>query len=203
MYRSNMINKQRIRNKEYGFTLIEIMTAVSIFTIVTTISMGSILTIFDINRKSESIKIVMDNLNLSVESMAREMRYATRYSCDPNVPIPTPWSQMSPGNCTSGGDSIAFYSPASNRAIVYRQSGTVIEKSINGGQSFTPVTAPEIAISDMDFYVLGALSSASEFGNPQQPKVLIKIRGSAGVKESVETEFTLQTLVSQRQLDNQ
>ncbi len=198
-----MINKRRIRNKEYGFTLIEIMTAVSIFAVVTTISMGSILTIFDVNRKAESVKTVMDNLNLAIESMAREMRFGTNYVCGHSSPIVGGAGSMpTPQNCLSGGSSMAFLSNDKVNAIVYRQSGATIEKS-RGGSGFVPVTASEIVIEDLDFFVIGALPSGSEGGSPQQPKVLIRIRGEAGTKEGTRTEFTMQTLVSQRQLDNQ
>ena len=198
-----MINKM---TKNSGFTLIEIMTAVSIFAVVTTISMGSILTIFDVNRKAESVKTVMDNLNLALESMAREMRFGTKYVCGYSSPIsgsimPTPQDCAING----GASSIAFLSNDKSTAIVYRQTGTLIEKS-RGGSNFVPVTAPEIIIEDLDFFVVGARPSSSEIssgGTPHQPKVLIRIRGEAGTKAGTRTEFTMQTLVSQRELDNQ
>jgi len=100
---------------------------------------------------------------------------------------------------------MAFLANDKVTKMVYRlsPSGTSIEKSRDGGSIFVPVTAPEIVINDIKFFVLGALPSSGEFGNPQQPKVLIKIRGTAGTKEGSRTDFTIQTLISQRQLDNQ
>lgn len=192
MYRRTMMKK--------GFTLIEIMTAVSVFAVITTISMGSILTVFDVNRKSESIKTVMDNLNLALESMAREMRFGTNYICDPLLPMLD--TITAPDPCQSGGTSVAFLATDGVTKIVYRQtgSGVGIEKSRDGGQSFVPVTAPELTIQDIKFFVIGALPSVSE-GSPLQPKVLIRIRGVAGSKEGTKTSFTIQTLVSQRKLD--
>jgi prepilin-type N-terminal cleavage/methylation domain-containing protein len=173
-----------------GFTLIEIMTAVTIFAIVMTISMGSIIGVFDTNRKSEALRSVMDNLNLSIESMSREMRFGTNYNCGLSAPI------TYPQNCSSGGSTVAFRA-VDGRTITYRKSGSSIEKSIDGGATYTPVTAPEIAISDLTFYVLGTGSQTPE----QQPRVLIKIKGTAGVKDIDRTDFTVQTLVSQRILD--
>jgi prepilin-type N-terminal cleavage/methylation domain-containing protein len=185
-----------------GFTLIEIMTAVSVFAVITTISMGSILTVFDVNRKSESIKTVMDNLNLALESMAREMRFGTNYICNPLLPMLD--TITAPDPCTGGDTSVAFLATDGVTKIVYRQTdngvGTGIEKSRDGGQSFVPVTAPELTIQDIKFFVIGALPSVSE-GSPLQPKVLIRIRGVAGSKEGTKTSFTIQTLVSQRKLD--
>ncbi len=195
-----MINKKRIMNR--GFTLIEIMTAVSIFAVVTTISMGSILTIFDVNRKAESVKTVMDNLNLAIESMAREMRFGTNYVCGHSSPIVGGAGSMpAPNDCPPGASSVAFLANGNVNGIVYRQNGATIEKSL-GGNGFVPVTASEIVIEDLDFYVIGSRPSSAE-GTPQQPKVLIRIRGEAGTKEGTKSEFTMQTLVSQRKLDNQ
>lgn len=184
-----------------GFTLIEIMTAVSIFAVITTISMGSILAVFDVNRKSESIKTVMDNLNLAIESMAREMRFGTNYICSPLLPMLDTIS--SPEPCPAGGNAVAFLATDGLTKIVYRQTGGAgvgIEKSKDGGQSFVPVTAPEITIQDLKFFVIGAWPSVLE-GSPLQPKVLIRIRGVAGSKAGTKTDFTIQTLVSQRKLD--
>ena len=180
--------------------MIEIIPAVSVFSVITTISMCSILTVFNVNRKSESIKTVMDNLNLALESMAREIRFDTNYICDPLLPMLD--TITAPDPCQSGGTSVAFLATDGVTKIVYRQtgSGVGIEKSRDGGQSFVPVTAPELTIQDIKFFVIGALPSVSE-GSPLQPKVLIRIRGVAGSKEGTKTSFTIQTLVSQRKLD--
>lgn len=178
-----------------GFTLIEIMTAVSVFAVVMTISMGSIISVISANRKSESLKTVMDNLNLAVESMSREMRFGMNYHCGLSGDL------TDPQNCSDGGHSMAFLANDGVTEIVYRQTDTTIEKSTDGGLTYLPVTAPEISIQDLAFYVLGTLPSTSE-GTPLQPKVLIKIKGSAGTGEGEKTDFTVQTLVSQRQLDN-
>lgn len=168
------------------------MTAVSIFAVVMTISMGSIIQVFDTNKKSEALKAVMDNLNLAIESISREMRFGSLYSCNPVVPIP---AFPTAANCSSGESSMAFRAN-DGRVIVYTLDEGTIMKSTNGGDDFIPVTAEEISISNLDFYVLGATP-----GDNLQPKVLIKIKGTAGVKEVDETDFTVQTLVSQRSLD--
>ena len=173
-----------------GFTLIEIMTSVAIFAIVMTISVGSIIGVFDTNRRSETLKAVMDNLNLSMESMSREMRFGRNYNCGLSAPI------TSPQVCSSGGDAIAFRANDGS-TIIYQKNGPTIEKSDDGGVNFVPVTAPEITIDSLQFFVLGALS-----GDSLQPKILIKIKGSAGTKASSRTEFTVQTMISQRQLDS-
>lgn len=170
-----------------GFTLVEIMTAVSIFIIVMTVSMGSIIGIFDADRKSKSMRSIMGNLNLAVETMAREMRFGTNYHCGAGGAVSTPQ------NCPSGDSFLGFLS-SDNVQIVYRKNGTSLEKSTGNG-SYVVVTAPEVVIEDLTFYTLGAGT-----GNALQPKVLMKIRGTAGSGKS-QTTFALQTLISQRALD--
>lgn len=182
--------KKDSTQKQNGFTLIEIMTAVSIFLVVMTVSMGSIVGVLDADRKARSLRIVMGNLNLAMETMAREMRFGTVYHCG------TQGSLATPQNC-SGGSSFIGFLTSDGVQTVYRRSGTAIQKSINGGSSYTAVTAPDISIDDLTFYVLGAVTT-----DTIQPKVLIRVRGTAGEGIS-QTDFTLQTLVSQRILDRE
>jgi prepilin-type N-terminal cleavage/methylation domain-containing protein len=169
-----------------GFTLIELMVAVSIFIIVMTISMGSIIGVFDANRKSRSLTTVLNNLNLAVESMSKEMLFGKNYHCGSGT-------ITEPQNCPSGDDFISFLS-SDNIQITYRLNNQSIEKRLDSGD-FISVTAPEIIIDDLIFYTLGAGTSDN-----LQPKVIIKIQSHAGTMEG-RTDFTLQTLVSQRALD--
>lgn len=174
-----------------GFTLIEMMTAVSVFLVIMTISMGAILSIFDANRKAESSKIVMDNLNFAIETMSREIRFGKNYHCGAGGNL------ASPQNCLSGDSLVSFLS-SDGVKTVYRLNGTTIEKSIEGGNSYLAVTAPEIKINSLSFYVVGANPPPDTL----QPKVLIKIGGTAGAKANTITSFTLETMASQRLIDN-
>lgn len=183
-YQSNDDLLHVMKNK--GFTLIELLTAVTIFTVVMTISMGAIIGIFDANRKSRSLKTMMSNLNLAVESMAKEMRFGQNYHCGSgNVTIPQ--------NCATGGTLMSFLS-SENVQITYQLNGAAIEKQIAGG-TFSAVTAPDTIIDSMTFYTLG-----SGTADTLQPKVIIIIKSHSGTGKS-RTDFTLETLVSQRVLD--
>ncbi len=171
---------------QQGFTLIELMTSITIFIIVMTISMGSILSIFDANRKSRSLKTVMNNLNLAVENMSKEMRFGRNYSCGLGYSI-------TPQNCPEGDDSLSFLS-SDGEQITYELSGGAIEKQV-GIEDSVAVTSPEVVIDDLTFYALG-----SGVGNSLQPKVVIRVSGHSGSGRS-RSDFIIQTLVSQRALD--
>ena len=186
-----MHTKDKIK-KDQGFTLVELMTAVSIFLIIMTISMGSILSIFDANRKSRSMRAVMTNLNLALESMSREMRYGVNYHCG------TQGLLTAARNCANGDDFMSFLS-SEGEQVVYRSQGSAIEKSVNSGASYTVVTAPEIIVDNLAFFTVGAGTSGQN--GLLQPKVVIRIQGHAGSGKS-QSNFTVQTLVSQRALDN-
>lgn len=175
-----------------GFTLIELMVAVSIFIIVMTISMGAIIGVFDANRKSRSLKTVLNNLNLAVESMSKEIRFGKNYHCGASGDLTTPQ------NCqnASGDHTLMSFLSSDNLQIIYRLNGNIIEKSIDGGGTYIAITAPEIVIDDLTFYTIGAGIS-----DTLQPKVIIKIKSHAGATDKGRSDFTLQTLVSQRVLD--
>ncbi|KKR80897.1 MAG: hypothetical protein UU28_C0031G0009 [Parcubacteria group bacterium GW2011_GWD2_40_9] len=66
-----------IRNKQNpnaGFTLIELIVALGLFAVVMTISMGAFLNISDIQKKSESLRNVSDNMSFTIEMMTRDIR---------------------------------------------------------------------------------------------------------------------------------
>ena len=171
-----------------GFTLIELMVAISIFIVIMTISMGSIIGVFDANRKSRSLKTVLNNLNLAVESMSKEIRYGKNYHCG------SLGSVSSPQNCESGDNFISFLS-SSGTQITYRLNAQSIEKKIDSGD-YIAVTAPEIVIDDLTFYAFG-----TDTGDTLQPKVIIMIKSHAGTIGKGRSDFILETLVSQRVLD--
>jgi prepilin-type N-terminal cleavage/methylation domain-containing protein len=188
-----MIFKNK-KNYIGGFTLIELMTALSIFAIIMTISMGSILGIFNANRKSESLKTVMDNLNFSLETMAREIRFGKNYHCGSSGTL------TSPQDCTLGGNFMTFFG-LDGRQIIYRYSGTSIQKSVDGGTTYINVTAPEANITGLQFIVVGSEPSTAASNDRNQPRVFLQVKGYAGSKVDTRSSFILQTLVTQRARD--
>ncbi|TSC70377.1 MAG: Uncharacterized protein CEO12_401 [Parcubacteria group bacterium Gr01-1014_46] len=180
-------------NSKKGFTLIEIMVSVSIFSVIMLMVSSSIYTVFDANRKSQSLRSVMDNLNLSLESMTRTIRFGKDYHCDINSGSPS-----SPQNCSNGADSIAVTNSSGNTITFRLSNGRIIRN--DGSDAF--VTGSDITIDTLTFRVFGAIpySSGSDL---LQPKVVIVIEGHAGIKATVKSSFILQTTVSQRQFDSQ
>src|SRR3989344_3401438 len=78
-----------------------------------------------------------------------------------------------------------------SKAVYYYLSGSQIVRGVNGEP--LAITAPEIMIENLKFYVQGA-----GVGSQAQPRVTIVIRGYAGATAKIRTPFNLQTTLSQR-----
>lgn len=184
-----------------GFSLIEMLVAVALFTSVMLIGVSALLSLMDANKKAQSLNSVMNNLNFALESMSRNMRVGTTYHCETGNTVPPDIDQVK--DCASGGKLVGFEASGGdsgdpNDQFVYRVNGTQLEMSKSSGSpgTFIAITAPEVIIDSFFFYVDGT-SPSDNF----QPRIVMTIQGSAGVGDKVKTKFNLQTMVSQRVLD--
>src|SRR3989344_6877449 len=86
-----------------GFTLIEIMVSVSVFAVVVIIAVGALISINDANRKVQSMRALMYNLNFALENISRTLRTGSSYHCGATGSI------IAPQDCAvTGSDYIAF-----------------------------------------------------------------------------------------------
>ncbi len=168
----NMINKKK---SQKGFTLIEMMVSVSIFAIVVMISMGAIFTVVDSNKKAQSLKSVMNNLNFALETMTRTIKTGQMQSF------------------TSGGNTIStqiFDPTISNVTYTYRTDASgvgYVELSRDGVVS--RITAPEVNITNLKFYGV-------------KPMVVMVVQGTVKLDERISSDFNIQTTVTQRLPNN-
>ncbi len=178
-----------------GFSLIEMIVSVGIFSTVMIVAVGSLLSIVDANRKAQAQQIVINNLNFALENMSRNIRIGSYYHCGSSLPLSTK------ADCNNGDSYFAFEGREGNTSqtndqIVYRLSNSQIEKSTDGGTTFIGITAPEIVIEGLSFYVDGAAA-----GDQKQPKVLMTVYGHTGISNRARVDFNLQTMISQRAFD--
>lgn len=184
-----------------GFTLVELMVAVSIFTTVAVIATGAALSANQLNQKAQAIKLVMDNLNFALDSMTLKMKKGGGYYCDsagsfgdpPNYPSSSGGQQ-----CLNGGTAIAFFlddNPTNPTRYIYRFTDGRLQFSQNnlsGSMTpFTSITTSEITILGGKFYVY-------DIDQPdKQPRILVSIYGRAQTgRES--SDFAVETAVSDR-----
>ena len=198
-----MRNKQRSNKKKKnlvrGFTLVEMMVSLGIFTMVLSVSVGALLSMVSSNRKTQSLRSAMDNLNLAMEEMSRNITQGREYHCGASDVI-VPNTIKDERECPSGEN---FFLAIEDHAgdisddtdqFVYKLDPTTgrLQKSINSGQNFKNVTAPSIHIDHLMFYVF-------DKDTPDEvPRVVITIGGTAGTKENTQSSFNIQTTVTQR-----
>jgi len=179
-------------NRKFGFTLIEMIVSLGLFTVVLLLSTGALLSMVNANHKTQSLRAAMDNLNLSLEEMKRNIIQGNTYHCGSAVPITT---ELPCANVEDGEDYLALehYTGDLLNAedqLVYKLESETLKKSVDSGVNFVDVTAPSIKIKHLKFYV-------SNNGN-EPPRVIISIRGTAGQQPGVDASFSIQTMAVQR-----
>lgn len=184
----------KYQNTQQGFTLIEMLVSVSLFAIAATIALGALLVINDAYRRTRAQQIGIDNLNFAIESMTRAIRTGFYYDCSGD-------NDPEPQSCSATPSSSFSFVDFSGRTIRYHLAVTNGRGSIESCASesgdttcsnFVPLTSPDVDIDNLHFYVIDAAASAG------QPRVVIAMRGIAGVKEKELTPFSVQTTITAR-----
>jgi len=193
--------KKNIKTKG-GYTLIETMIAISIFLIIVMIGMNALLNANLLYNKSKDMRSILDNMSFTMEDMSRNLRTGVNYYCvstlndsgdnGTNTRSCTSGIGVSFKPATGGSEWTYYIYPDPNNSNIYR-----LFKIVDG--STVQLTPDEVSIDPVSsFSVLGAEPYAR--GDLQQPFVTIHLVGTITYK-TVVTPFSLQTSVSQRQLD--
>lgn len=77
-YNINMVNDSYLQS---GFSLIEIIVSLALFSVVVTVSVGALLVLVSSNEQLQDEQSVMTNLSFALDSMTREIRTGTNYYC--------------------------------------------------------------------------------------------------------------------------
>lgn len=187
-----------------GFTLVEMIVSIALFAVVMMVAVGALLSLTSANKKAQALQSVMNNLNISLDSMVRNVRMGAFYYCVGGTSTGT-----NTANCPNGETQLDFTcnpdtpscAVTSGRWAYKFGCGTTVDaicKSTNAGDptpSWAPITAPEVKIQDMTFYVVGTTRS-----DTVQPKVIMVIKGEAGTGKAL-TAFHIQATAVQRELD--
>ncbi len=172
-----------------GFTLVELIVSIAMFSVVMVVCMSSVLIMLDSNRKSQAQRTLVDNLSYSLDEISRSARFGTVYHCGGGTLNLTQDCQ--------GGDTSFTVLDQTGTQVTYKLSGNRVAKTIGGVDYY--LTSPDVTINKLFFFVIG--SDPFSTGNIQQPWVGIIIGGSAGVNTNSQSSTTLETVVSQRKLD--
>ena len=181
------------------------MVSVAIFTVVMTIALGALLSMSESDRKAQTFKSVINNLNFSMDSMTRSIRTGQVYHCD--IAQGTVSSVRDCKDISQGGPASSFaFKAADGTTVSYCLYNNSILREITPAGStpdtsctasgFGSITSPEVRIDALNFYVTG-----STVGDGIQPKVTILISGMVTVTATQTSTFNLQTSVTQRIYD--
>ena len=173
-----------------GFTLVEIMVAVAIFSIVVTVGIGSLLSVNNTLKRTRAQRTAIDSMNFVFESMSRRIRTGSEISCTGTPGVP--------GDCFSTGSTTLSFKDQDGDEIVYNWvnvDGGLVARSKNGLAPIAITSPDQIEITSMQFFVRGI-----EDADTKQPYVMMHadVIAKSGNQR---VEMTVQTGVSQRLLD--
>ena len=73
-----------------GFTLVEMLVSSSIFAMMVLIATGALFSAQNLNTRVQQTQIILDGINLSLETMVRDIRYGYNYHCAQDFSTSTP-----------------------------------------------------------------------------------------------------------------
>lgn len=173
-------------NTHRGYTLLELIVSIGLFSLAMLLVMGAYLMLISFDRRARATNELVTNLNFALESMSRNVRTGTQYSCN------------SSGNGTC---SQLSFRDSQNQQVTYllRSDGTLGQCSGTSSctsASASSITDPRITVSTLTFYVRGVGT-----GDGVQPQVTFTIKGSMPTDPGKTSDFVIQTGATQRLID--
>lgn len=187
---------RKLKNIFSGFSLIEILVAVSIFAVAATISTGALMSVTDAQQKVLALRIVQDNLSYFFDTMGKEIRTGSSYHCGEYFDD----FRTSFRDCGTfpGSPSFTFINSAGNKITYRLNNNNRIERILNGNPANALVmTSSDAVIDSLSFYVKGSSTT-----DKMQPRVTVILKGMAGIKEKIKSHINIQTTISQRLIDS-
>jgi len=180
--------------KTKGFTLVEMLVSVSIFVIVAFIVVSTLLTMSYAYKKAQRMRLLMDNLGFSIQTLSLNIREGVGYSqsdCSPNEaegcfefqPLDSWLSNESANVCYR-----RYVREDNGPGGILKCNSSCSSCSVNSGSD---IISPEINITKLQFI---------ETSGNQKSLVKIMIAGEAGANRDF-TDFFIQNSVSQRNVD--
>lgn len=178
------------------------MVSLTLFSIVMTTSVGSLLSLIDANAKAQALYSAMTNLSFALDSIGRNIRTGYSYYCSNSLPntgsLPT--TNL---DCPSGQSGIAFTREKDGVRVGYRYaqvSGKGFIEAKEGNGNWVKLTSDDVVIEKFELKLTGS-DGLYDHNDIVQPRVLIEIKGYVNNGLDTNTKFALQTHVTQRILN--
>ena len=206
-----LLSKKRI----HGLSLVEILVVLGLFSGIATLSLATLFNTQAINVKLLQSQSILDNVNLSLQTISREIRYGTDFYCSSTIEAVAPTLRKSCPMESGGGASLSFQPPESvddrDRVTYFIANGVLYKKDIPfiGSSTVYQMTSLDIYITQFKVFVSGANTSvgSQDVGNVTdftQPLVSLFVSGRtrSSSANQTPTPFYIQTHISTRILDN-
>ncbi len=216
-----IIRKPIIKNINRGFTLIELMVSISLYTVIASVLISTVLLLANVNVRLRNSVFALNDMNLFLESLQRDIKMGSNFRCDNNNDGIAPYvevlganSRAIPSDCifdstlvtspTRGGGSrlifkmqdgtYVLYTVDNTRNIKIDKYNTVGAISSTGYVFEGAANSNNIKISSLRFYVDG-----TDQTDGRQPTITIKISGYNGARDNrgnlidrpIEQQFTI------------
>lgn len=167
--------KIKNHNEEKGLTMIELIVSIGIFGLVIGMTVGIFVLALSSQRRIIALRNTEDNVRFTVEAMAREIKTGKNFT---------------------GNSSTVSFTNAKGETVVYRLNGQAVEKSSDGGVSYSVVTGTEVTVNYLNFYFM---HQAPEEGLEPRITVTIGVTSSVGNQTA---NLKIQTTISGRYLQS-
>jgi prepilin-type N-terminal cleavage/methylation domain-containing protein len=112
------------QSRKGGFTLVEMIVSLMIFSIVAVVALAALVKIIDANNKAQTIQSAVTSLSFSLDSMSRELRSGSEIYCIASDSF-NPGDMVNPLGCSS-------YNQSQSNVILAFQSQTLDNTQPNG-----------------------------------------------------------------------
>lgn len=180
-----------------GFTLLEMIISLGIFSVVVVAAIGITLAIKLSQQKTTNAQDVQDNIRYALEYMTKELRQGYAYEvfptgCDTSS---NPCTKVKFARAISGTEHTIWYCLVND--VIYRADDSADVCGIPNTTSI-PLTSGDVRITKLLFYVVGNLPGPAD----GQPRITIAMGGnSVDARTQLQSYFRIQTTVTQLKRD--
>jgi len=116
-----------------GFTIVEMIVAFGIFSVIMAVSVGSLASLLEANHKARALKTVVNNLHFAFENISRNVRTGSLYHCDI-----TEGELTKTRDCANNPASSIIFTARNGKRIVYKYIPVVMVSALLAARLFCP-----------------------------------------------------------------
>jgi Tfp pilus assembly protein PilW len=164
-----------LKNKQ-GQSLMEMIVAVALFSVVRLIVVSIFQTVLTAQRSAITTSNIQENLRYAFETMSKEIRMAQKSDCS-----------IGSGNVYTIANNALYFKNQYGECVSYSLDNNRIKLDRNGNQAY--ITPEAVKISNLKFLVASSV----------QPRVTIMADIAVPAKSGVGQTIKIQTTISSRQ----